>query len=94
MDYCTQVVQYREILPSFLGLLYLQLLIAHCKIGGGDGLGVRLDFIPSSSSLSLSVPILIAATVTRSLEWEIQKFQLCNYMGEGVGHCSCIYPFQ
>jgi len=76
MDYCTQVVQYREILPSFLGLLYLQLLIAHCKIGGGDGLGVRLDFIPSSSLLSLSVPILIAATCDQEPGMEIQKFSI------------------
>lgn len=77
-DYCTQVVQNREIvlLTSFLGLLRLQVLIAHCKIGGGDGVGMRLDFIPSSSLLSLSVPILIAATCDQEPGMEIQKFSI------------------
>ena len=73
-----QVVQNREIvlLTSFLGLLHLQVLIAHCKIGGGDGLGMRLDFIPSSSLLSLSVPILVAATCDQEPGMEIQKFSI------------------
>ena len=73
-----QVVQNREIvlLTSFLGLLHLQVLIAHCKIGGGDGLGMRLDFIPSSSLLSLSVPILIAATCDQEPGIKIQKFSI------------------
>lgn len=73
-----QVVQNREIvlLTSFLCLLHLQVLIACCKIGGGDGLGMRLDFIPSSSLLSLSVPILIAATCDQEPGMEIQKFSI------------------
>lgn len=72
------MVQNREIvlLTSFLSLLHLQVLIAHCKIGGGDGLGMRLDFIPSSSLLSLSVPILIAATCDQEPGMEIQKFSI------------------